>query len=150
METSNIQTATPSFGIKYSNPKCWNPKVLQTLAESNLIKEIDAKYPKAKAVYESNALFDLAYKKVFIRLKPYEEEAVILHDSSDLHTFDRDCCTIIRNMTLDLLENQILTKKLEAEETQIMKKEARMRKIKKVKENLKNFFGKLFRLNNSL
>lgn len=41
----------PNFGIKCVNKKAWNPKVLEAFEKSNLVKEINIKYPKAEAHY---------------------------------------------------------------------------------------------------
>ena len=41
----------PNFGIKCVNKKAWNPKVIEAFEKSNLVKEINTKYPKAEAHY---------------------------------------------------------------------------------------------------
>ena len=44
---------TPNFGIKYVKPRKWNSNVLDTLMKSNLVKQIDNKYPNAQVKYLS-------------------------------------------------------------------------------------------------
>ena len=43
---------SPSFGIKYIKSRSWNPNVLDTLIKSNLVKQIDSKYPSASVAFE--------------------------------------------------------------------------------------------------
>lgn len=50
MRVQNVNNQ-PNFGIKYVNPKAWNPNVLKTFEKSNLLKEINSKYPNAEARY---------------------------------------------------------------------------------------------------
>ena len=45
---SNNQTG---FGIKYVNKNAWNKEVLQSFENSNLLKSINEKYPKAEVHY---------------------------------------------------------------------------------------------------
>jgi len=42
---------SPNFGIRYTNKGSWNLKVLKTFESSNLLKEIDSKYPEAQVTY---------------------------------------------------------------------------------------------------
>ena len=50
MQVQNINNQ-PNFGIKYINKNTWNPKVLEAFENSKLLKEINAKYPKAETRY---------------------------------------------------------------------------------------------------
>ena len=45
-----------SFGIKIPNRKAWDKNVLRAFENSDLVKQIDKKYPKATASY--NKFFD--------------------------------------------------------------------------------------------
>ena len=56
MQIQDINGST-SFGIKYIRPKKWNPDVLETLMNSNLVKEIDSKYPFAKVRFRGPSKF---------------------------------------------------------------------------------------------
>ena len=49
MKVQNIQNNNynTNFGLRILTKNEWNPKVLNALQNSNLLKEIDAKYPKA-------------------------------------------------------------------------------------------------------
>ena len=52
MEINKVQNHNQtSFGIKYANKKAWNKDVLFAFEKSNVIKEIDKKYPEAKVHY---------------------------------------------------------------------------------------------------
>ena len=44
-------TQQPSFGMRYLEPKAWQPEVLEALMSSNIVKEIDNKYPHAIASF---------------------------------------------------------------------------------------------------
>ena len=49
MDISRIQNNNqPNFGIRYRNLKAWNKELFNTFETSELVKEIDRKYPKAK------------------------------------------------------------------------------------------------------
>lgn len=56
MNISRVSSSenNPNFGIRYNKPSKWHPEVLQALRESNVVKEIDKKYPKAVANYYVN------------------------------------------------------------------------------------------------
>ena len=40
-----------AFGLKCIKPERWNKEAYKTLINSNLVKEIDTKYPNASANY---------------------------------------------------------------------------------------------------
>lgn len=66
-----VNNQSPAFGMKYVEPRKWNPQVLKTLMESPLAKEIDAEYPKAKAIYKhhiDNEIPRLSHVKLTIEL----------------------------------------------------------------------------------
>lgn len=50
MHISKISSGnnSPNFGIKYVRPKDWHPEILQAVMDSQLLRQVDAKYPKAE------------------------------------------------------------------------------------------------------
>lgn len=50
----SMSDKNPSFGIRYSKPQKWHPEVLKTMMDSQIVREIDKKYPKAIANYFVN------------------------------------------------------------------------------------------------
>ena len=50
----------PNFQMTYVNKQSWNKNILKTLEKSNLVKEIDRKYPTAFASYTKIMEEDLA------------------------------------------------------------------------------------------
>lgn len=52
MNTINTQYNNTNFGMRYKNPEKWGRKTLQTFMDSQLKKDIDAKYPNAIASYK--------------------------------------------------------------------------------------------------
>ena len=71
----------PNFGIKYVNKNIWNSKVLETFENSKLLKEINAKYPNAQALYYNKTIKDrgmFSSKNIYttffdIILEPYKK-----------------------------------------------------------------------------
>ncbi len=63
INTTSVSQNSPSFGIKYVEPRKWNPDILDTLMKSKLVKQVDCKYPNAEVNYEHffghNLLFTL-------------------------------------------------------------------------------------------
>ena len=59
----------PNFGIKYIEPKSWDPEILKTLKESNLVKQIDSKYPDATVIYDTWEGFFTDRHVLFFRLE---------------------------------------------------------------------------------
>jgi len=60
MYVSKIENQ-PNFQMTYINKKSWSKKILQTIEKSDLVRDIDKKYPTAFASYtkileENNAL----------------------------------------------------------------------------------------------
>lgn len=53
----------PAFGIKYVDKNLWNPKILEAFEKSNLLKEIDAKYPQAEVRYYKRSMTDSSVRK---------------------------------------------------------------------------------------
>lgn len=54
MQVKSIDSkySSPNFGIKYINPRSWNPSILDALMKSDLVKQIDRKYPNASVTYD--------------------------------------------------------------------------------------------------
>ena len=50
MEVQSVNNQR-AFGMKFVNEKAWNKKLQRTIKSSELRKEIDFKYPNAKAYY---------------------------------------------------------------------------------------------------
>ena len=63
MNTINAQYNNTNFGMRYKSPEKWGRKTLQNFMDSQLKKDIDAKYPEAIASYKvktkrESALFE--------------------------------------------------------------------------------------------
>ena len=73
MYVSKISNA-PSFGMNYVNKGNWNERFLKSFENSQLVKDIDKKYPKAVAKYIKVAEDDMAdsesnfHSTLFIKL----------------------------------------------------------------------------------
>lgn len=109
MQVNRINNQQPSFGMKYVKPREWDPKVLKTLMDSSLVKEIDAKYPKAKAVWEEcfNPYSDLStYCELNIVLAKDKVIEFFYRDKLDdnYYSSSLDCAKKIKNSTLNDLE----------------------------------------------
>ena len=51
MKIQNVNRINTGFGLKCIKPERWNQEAYNTLINSNLVKEIDKKYPNASANY---------------------------------------------------------------------------------------------------
>ena len=51
VKSIDSQYSSPNFGIKYINPRSWNPSILDALMKSDIVKQIDRKYPNASVTY---------------------------------------------------------------------------------------------------
>lgn len=110
MQIQNTQNSI-NFGIKYIRPKKWSPEVLDTLMNSNLVKEIDSKYPYAKVRYRGpskrlrdETLFMCGQAKEGYLYFVLDKKIKPIYDSlGDKMT---DC---IKKLTLDKLEGRILS-----------------------------------------
>lgn len=108
---SNNYNNQPTFGMKYINPRGWNETVLKSLQNSSLAKEIDAKYPNAKAWWSTQRI---SHSKkccaisLLIQLADNTAPVQIFRNHRGLDkvygglTFR--CCKIIRNTRLADLE----------------------------------------------
>ena len=47
-QIDNQLISQPSFGIKYKNRNAWIPQLLKSFENTNLVKELDRKYPEAE------------------------------------------------------------------------------------------------------
>ena len=109
MQVNRINNQQPSFGMKYVKPREWNPEVLKTLMDSKLVKEIDAKYPKAKAVWEESYDADsklMTYNKLNIALAKDKVVEFFYRNKLDdnYYSSNLDCAKKIKNSTLNDLE----------------------------------------------
>lgn len=52
VKSIDSQYSSPNFGIKYINPRSWNPSILDALMKSDIVKQIDRKYPNASVTYD--------------------------------------------------------------------------------------------------
>ena len=52
VKSIDSQYSSPNFGIKYIKPRSWNPSILDALMKSDLVKQIDRKYPNASVTYD--------------------------------------------------------------------------------------------------
>lgn len=50
MNISKISSGNynPNFGIKYMRPKEWHPEILKTVMDTQLVRQVDVKYPQAQ------------------------------------------------------------------------------------------------------
>ena len=51
IQSMECKNNNPNFGINYANKSLWNQGVLKAFEKSNLVKEIDCKYPEARVHY---------------------------------------------------------------------------------------------------
>ena len=105
MQIQNINNS-PNFVIKYIKPRKWNPDVLDTLIKSDLVKQIDNKYPNAKVTYLSG------YSGMYPNTKrPFSNLYFSLDTSCsklDIGAkYDDELVKIIKSATLEDLEKEI-------------------------------------------
>ncbi len=67
VQAINNNDSNPNFGIKYVRPKWWRADVLDAFKSSELVKEIDNMYPKAKVKYVAGGTPLGTYFGVIIR-----------------------------------------------------------------------------------
>ena len=53
IDKTNQQQYKPTFQMKYMFKKYWQPDILKALEESKLVKDIDKRYPDARAYFDS-------------------------------------------------------------------------------------------------
>lgn len=119
MQVNRVNNQQPTFGMKYVSPRKWNPEILKTLMDSNLVKEIDAKYPKAKAIYEKE-FFGWrmsALNNVKLTIQLAKDKSVCLFNryekDEDYGSYQVDCNAKIRKTTLADLEKAFKRKQAE-------------------------------------
>lgn len=117
MQVNRVNNQQPSFGMKYVNPTKWSPRLLKTLMDSSLVKEIDAKYPKAEAEWKDVFGDKLDYQLV-ITLTKDKSAKFFDRDFSDCR-FDcsiYDCMKKIEKSTLEDVEKMCARDKFHRQE----------------------------------
>ncbi len=106
---------SPSFGIRYRSPKKWNIDLLETVMNSDLVKQIDSKYPKAIVSQKFSRKGDAVTASVNFKLKKGMEHSIISSPSkyskycSFLETY-KDVAKKVRHTSLEDVEKSIMDK----------------------------------------
>ena len=129
----------PSFGIKYLNKGKWDKNVLQTFEKSNLLKNIDKKYPSASVIYDKFYEFEDDTHTLIAKLNLAKDKTFRWTLSSHNEEVPKKhFIDFINTTSLEDIENKAVAELKPM--TTIF--------IKPVKstfsEKVKNFFGKLF------
>ena len=136
----------PNFGVRCINTKSWNKDVLQKFEQSQLVQEIDAKYPNASSNYFFFKQNDIAndeniWTTLFdIILKPDK----IWHFRLDSHIKEVPDIYLGRKLetaSLKDIENEIIEQKINNNWTTPMNI---MQVTKEEINPIKRFFNKLF------
>lgn len=135
MNTINTQYNNTNFGMRYKNPEKWGRKTLQTFMDSQLKKDIDAKYPNAIASYKvktkrESALFER--KEYCHRLTfdlQLEKGKIWQHTESTLNT--KDLLDDVFSKKIDQLSLQTIEDDIQKE---INTKNKHLEYIKKAKK----------------
>ena len=138
MNTINTQYNNTNFGMRYKNPEKWGRKTLQTFMDSQLKKDIDAKYPNAIASYKvktkrESALFER--KEYCHRLTfdlQLEKGKIWQHTESTLDT--KDLLDDVFSKKIDQLSLQTIEDDIQKE---INTKNKHLEYIKKAKKENK-------------
>ena len=128
MQVNRVNNQQPSFGMKYVNPTKWSPRLLKTLMDSSLVKEIDAKYPKAQAEWKD--VFDDKLDYQLVITLTNDKFAKFFDRDFSHHRFDfcvDDCMRKIKNSTLEDLEKMCARDKFYRQE--IEKENAKYERI---------------------
>ena len=113
---SNNQNSFPSFQMRYKSPCLWNKELLSYVASSNLVKEIDAKYPKASVKMKSSLPLTqrLQYGSAGVEFDLDKGQKFSINaDKTNLNTFDEyyDLFTKagqkVYNTKLETIENEL-------------------------------------------
>jgi hypothetical protein len=144
MKVGNINNST-TFGVRIIGKK-WNPAIIRTLEDSNILKEIDAKYPNASVNYFHFKHNDMAndediWTTLFdINLNPKR----IWHYRLDSHTKtvpDKNLVEKLRNLSLNDLESEI-EKQIKEGTTLYFETKVTIAKKNPIKEFFSKIFGK--------
>lgn len=135
MNTINTQYNNTNFGMRYKNPEKWGRKTLQNFMDSQLKKDIDAKYPNAIASYKvktkrESALFER--KEYCHRLTfdlQLEKGKIWQHTESTLNT--KDLLDDVFSKKIDQLSLQTIEDDIQKE---INTKNKHLEYIKKAKK----------------
>ncbi len=135
MNTINTQYNNTNFGMRYKNPEKWGRKTLQTFMDSQLKKDIDAKYPNAIVSYKvktkrESALFER--KEYCHRLTfdlQLEKGKIWQHTESTLNT--KDLLDDVFSKKIDQLSLQTIEDDIQKE---INTKNKHLEYIKKAKK----------------
>ena len=123
MNISKISSGdyNPNFGIKYVRPKEWHPEILRAVMDTQLVRQIDAKYPAAEisclgssAVKSLNVMLRKGVDLDFFAFSMYEPNALKI-------AYDR-----LQKITLDDIEKHFpnTTSKLTHDEAEDIFEEA--------------------------
>ena len=120
VQSVNNQYNNPNFGIKYVRPRHFPSDVLDALMKSELVKQIDEKYPKARVRYSEYHDHIFNFDHYYLKFKFDKKiKSKMLNTESHLGLIDD-----IKSTSLEYLENN----------SNIA--EAKAKKIKKQKANV--------------
>ncbi len=135
MNTINTQYNNTNFGMRYKNPEKWGRKTLQNFMDSQLKKDIDAKYPNAIASYKVKT----KRESTFFERKEYchrltfdlqlEKGRIWQHTESTLNT--KDLLDDVLSKKINQLSLQTIEEDIQKE---INTKNKHLEYIKKAKE----------------
>ena len=145
MQINKIQQNNqPNFGIKFVNKNAWNKEVLKVFEGSKLLKDIDAKYPKAELHYikmsgEESMINDELIHTLIMDIKLAKDKLYRWTLSSHKeYAPEKELIKDVPNMTLKEIENSSVEKLMPLTTIEVFTK----------KQNpIKEFFKKLFFLN---
>lgn len=116
-----------SFGIRYVNSRTWDPIVRDTVHKSNLVKEINKKYPNAKVEFNETKLDknlptinnrwinDVSYLfSLTFHLNSEMKYSALYSYQQNLSEAKNSVLTNLKNLTLEEVEKYIASKKMEA------------------------------------
>lgn len=141
---NNIQNNSPNFGIRYKAPKKWNIDLLETVMKSDLVQQIDSKYPKAIVSQKFSRKGDAVTASVHFKLKKGMEHSIVSSPSkyskycSYPETY-KDVAKKVRRTSLEDMEKSIMDKDAKKEHEKSIIKAAQeanrtpfMKKIRKL------------------
>lgn len=101
VQSVNNQYNNPNFGIKYVRPRHFPSDVLDALMQSELVKQIDEKYPKARVKYSEFRSYIFNLDHYYLKFKLDKKiKSEMLNNKSHLGLIDD-----IKSTGLDDLKN---------------------------------------------
>ena len=149
IKSIDSQYNSPNFGIKYIKPRSWDPDVLDTLMKSNLVKQIDSKYPSASVEFEFFSGKIIPYNYI---LKFYLNNIIEakIHETSYKKLIDEIRTTRLKDIEKNFIDNMKRKKTYEQRVENIYRaaEESNKRLIKETpeKKTQKNIFVRFVNL----